>query len=247
VIVVNRSFAKRYLGDQPVGRRVPIPFGEGRPDCDVVGVVDDMRQGDVTDPPAPEAFAPYRQIPAHLVTASLIIVERTDADPISQVPLLRAAIREQDPNVVADSIVTMDERVITSLARPRLYALVLGGFALSAVAIACVGLFGVLSYSVAQRTREIGVRTALGARPVDVMMLVVRQGIVVTTVGVAAGLWIAVASGRVLSRFLYGIGSHDLVSFVGAAAIVVAVSAVACIVPARRAARVDPLTALRSN
>ena len=142
---------------------------------------------------------------------------------------------------------TMEERVMTNLAKPRLYAVVLVGFGVCAIAIAGVGLFGVLAYSVAQRGREIGVRTALGARPTDIVVLVVRQAGLIAVAATTIGLWFAFAAAKSLSGFLYGVGPHDPVSFVAVGVVVIAVSAVACVVPARRAARVDPLSALRSG
>lgn len=247
VIVVNRSFARQYLGTTPIGSRVPLSFGEGKPDCDVVGVVDDMRQADVTEPPTPELFASYRQMPARLTNAPLILAVRTIGDPAAAIPMLRAAVREQDRLLAVDSIMTLDERVTTSLSRPRTYAALLGGFAFGALAIAGVGLFGMLSYGVAQRSREIGVRTALGAQPRDIVALVLRQGIMMAGAGLAVGLAAAGIAVKVLSTFLYGVTTHDVVSFTGVPIVLGIVTAVACVVPARRAARVDPLAMLRSG
>ena len=247
VIVVDRSFAKRYLGDHPIGMRVPISFGEGRSDADVVGVVDDMRQADVTDAPAAEVFISYRQMPNRIVNGGLAFVIRTADHPMSHVAALRTLVREQDAAIALDSIMTMEERVATSLAKPRLYALLLGGFAIAALAIAGVGLFGVLSYSVAQRSREIGVRTALGAQIHDIVALVLKHALIVALGGIGLGLWSAYALTRYLSSLLYGVSSFDGLSYVGVAAVVTVVAALACVVPARRAARIDPLIALKAN
>ena len=247
VIVVNRSFAKRYLGDTHLGARVPLPFGEGRPDCDVVGVVDDMRQGDVTDAETAEVFMSYRQIPNRLVNASLFIVLRAAGDPVAQVPMVRGAVRELDPSLAMDSTMTMEDRVMTSLARPRTYAVLLFAFGAFALLIAGVGLFGVLSFSVAQRSREIGVRTALGAQPRDIVTLVLRQGLAIAAGGLAVGLSLAYALGGYVGSFLYGVTRYDAVSFAVVAVTLAMVSIVACVVPARRAAQVDPLTVLKSG
>jgi putative ABC transport system permease protein len=244
-IVVNRSFAQRYLGSSPLGARVPLAFGEGRPDGDVVGIVDDMRQGDVTDPPAAETFASYRQMPARLLNGPLVFIVRTDDDPTRHAAALRTAVREQDGAAPVDSIVTLDERVMTSLAKPRLYAALLIGFAVAALAIAGVGLFGVLSYSVSQRSREIGVRTALGAQRGDVIALVLRQATAVALAGVAAGLLASFASSAYLAAFLYGVASHDPATFAAAGVTVIVVAGLACVVPARRAAAVDPVVVLK--
>jgi ABC-type antimicrobial peptide transport system permease subunit len=142
---------------------------------------------------------------------------------------------------------TMEDRVMANLAKPRLYAVVLVGFSAFALAIAGVGLFGVLSYSVAQRTREIGVRTALGARPADIVRLVLRQVAAILVGGVAVGVWVALAAARSLTTVLYGVNPHDLPSFVAVPLALAVVTAIACVVPARHAARIDPLRALRSG
>ncbi|MBI3401927.1 MAG: ABC transporter permease [Acidobacteria bacterium] len=247
VIVVNRSFAKRYLAEAPLGARVPMSFGEGKPDCDVVGVVDDMRQGDVTDAEAAEMFISYRQMPIRLTNGSLFVVMRTAGDPVSHVAALRAAVRERDPGLAIDSVMTMEDRVMTSLARPQTYAVLLSAFGVFALLIAGVGLFGVLSYSVAQRSREIGVRTALGAQPRDIVTLVMRQGLAIAVGGMTVGLSLAYALGGYVGSFLYGVTRYDAVSFAIVAATLAMASVVACVVPARRAAQVDPLTVLKAN
>jgi len=160
---------------------------------------------------------------------------------------LRTAVREQDPAVPIDSIMTMEERVATSLAKPRLYAVLLAGFAISALAIAAVGLFGVLSYSVAQRRREIGIRTALGAQLRDIVTLVLRHALITALAGVGVGLWSAYVLTRYVSSFLYGVSALDGLTYGIVPVVVAAVAVIACVVPARRAGRIDPLIALRSQ
>jgi len=248
-IVVNRSFAARYLGGNPVGAVVPN-LGMCRVDADrwvVVGVVEDMRQGAVGDPPQPEVFIPFRQIACTAAVPEPVVVVRTAADPLPFAAVLRQVLREEAPSLALDSVMTMDERVMTSLARPRTYALLLGGFAVFALAIAGVGLFGVLSYSVAQRTREIGVRTALGAQTRDIVGLVFRQGLAIAAAGVGVGLMASAAAVRSLSAFLYGVTAFDARSFIAVPLVLAAVTVVACLVPARRAVRIDPLRALRNS
>jgi ABC-type antimicrobial peptide transport system permease subunit len=159
--------------------------------------------------------------------------------------VLRQAVRELAPTVALDSVMTMDERLLGNLARPRLYAVVLGGFAAFALIIAGVGLFGVLSYSVSQRAREIGVRTALGARPANIILLVLREGLIVTVAGLAVGLTASFLFARSMSAFLFGIAPHDRFTFTAVPALLVVVAAIACAMPARRAARVDPVEVLK--
>jgi predicted permease len=246
-MVVNRSFVQRYLGDMPLGKPIPISFSNGQKNGAVVGIVDDMRQGDMDDPKMPEIFVSYKQLPGNLLRASIVLVVRTLGDPIALVPALRTAVREQDRQLAVDSIMTMEERVATALAKPRIYAVLLGAFAVVAVVIAGVGLFAVLCYNVAQRSREIGVRTALGARTRDIVGLVVRQAALVAGAGVAIGLGAAAAVTRSISAFLYGVSAYDTLTFVLVPVVLSVVAIAACIVPARRAARVDPLQVLRAN
>jgi len=249
VIVVNRSFAAKYLGGRPVGAVVPnLGMCRGNNDrWEVVGVVDDMRQGSVGDPPQPEVFIPFRQNGCANAVPDPIIVVRTAGDPLPYAAALRSLVREQAAGLVPDAILTMEDRVTANIAKPRLYAVVLGGFSVFAVVIAAVGLFGGLSYAVAQRSREIGVRTALGARPGDIIRLVLRQAVVILAAGLMAGVWLAFAASRSLSAVLYGVTPHDLASFVAVPLGVALVAAIACVVPARRAAKVDPLIVLRSG
>jgi putative ABC transport system permease protein len=248
-IVVNRSFAATYLGAAPLGAMVPnLGMCRGSGDrWQVVGVVDDMRQGAITDAPQPELYLPFRQIGCTTAVQGPVVVVRTRADPSPYAAILRDLLRQEAPTLALDSVMTMEDRIMTSLARPRTYALLLGGFAVFAVAIAGVGLFGVLSYSVAQRTREIGVRTALGAQARDIVRMIFRQGLGITGLGVVTGLLMSVAAARSLSTFLFGVTAFDPTSFVVVPLILVVVAVTACLVPARRAARVDPLQALRAN
>jgi predicted permease len=247
VILVNRSFAARYLGARPIGASIPN-LGMCRGDSDrweVVGVVDDMRQGAVSDPLQPELFLPARQIGCSNALSQAVFLVRTAGDPLPLASTLRILVREQEPTLAVDQVMTMEDRVMRALAKPRLYAVVLAGFAGFAVVIAGVGLFGVLSYSVAQRAREIGVRTALGARPADIVGLVLRQVAVVAAAGIAAGLWAAFAASQSIASVLYGVAPHDPLSFFVVPAVLMVATAIAAIVPARRAARVDPLKVLR--
>ncbi len=241
VVIVNRAFAKQYLDAPAVGVRMP---GSVSP-REVIGVIDDIKYGSASDAAQPELYQVTRQLHAGFEFDSPAVLVRTSGDPRRLAPILRAAVREQDPSAALESVMTMDDRVWTSLAKPRLYAVLLGGFAFFALAIAGVGLFGVLSYTVSLRSREIGVRASLGATPWDIAALVLRQALIVTAGGLAVGLILSAALGRYLSRLLYGVTAWDPVSFVAVPALLSIVALVACIVPARRAARVDPVRVLR--
>jgi putative ABC transport system permease protein len=258
-LVVNRSFAAQYLGDNPVGQRLdfrrPGAGGFGmweRGTWEVVGVVEDMKQGGLAragftataDTNQPEMFVSYRQVESSSVE-SIFFLARTKEDPSSLAPTVRALIREQTPSLVLESVMTMEDRLMASLAQPRTYAFVLVSFAMFAVAIAGAGLFGVLSYGVAQRTREIGVRSALGAKTSDIAALVVKQAVFIVGAGVAIGISAAAFIATALSRVLHGISPYDATSFIAGPILVALIGFVASLVPARRATRVDPLTALR--
>lgn len=253
VIVVNKTFASQYLGERPLGTVLSIWIGAYR-EWEVVGIVDDLRQGGlsgvapaafggVADPPQPEMFFTYRQWTGSI--SELAYVIRANANPASIAPILRNILREEDPSLTIDSVMTMEDRVRQSLARPRTYAVLLGGFASFAVMIAAVGLFGVLSYMAAQRTREIGIRTALGAQPGDILRLVTRETAAIVVAGLAVGLTAAFLSAASLRSMLYGVSTHDARTFVVVPLLLAAIVAIACAAPARRAARVNPLIALR--
>jgi predicted permease len=255
-VMVNQTFVRQYLGDDPVGFRIPqggpraggVRFADQKADWEVVGVVDDMRQDSVDAPPQAEVFASFKQVvPGSMRNFDPILVVRTTGDPTAYVSTLRSLVHEQAPTVALDSVMTMEDRVMTSLEKPRLYAVVLAWFGAFALLIAGVGLFGVLSSNVAQRTREIGVRSALGAGASDIVALVLRQTLWIVGAGVAIGVAAALIGVRMLSAFLYGVRPHDALTFVAVPIVIVAVAAVACLVPARRAAKVDPLIALRTG
>ena len=254
-IVVNRTFAAQYLGSRAVGARLNLGLANVR-EAEVVGVVDDMRQGansgeptstfgGVLDPPQAEIFLPHRQWPFPI--DDLIVIVRSSADPAALATNVRALIGAEDPTLPVDSIMTMEDRVAASLAGPRSYAVFLVGFALCALVIAGVGLFGVLSYTTSQRTREIGLRTALGARRGDVFALVGRQAMTITAFGLVVGLGAAFVLSQSLSTLLYGISTRDALSFLIVPLVLIGVSILACAAPAWRATRIDPLVALRSE
>jgi hypothetical protein len=249
VVVVSQSFARQYLGPEPIGRIVPLRSGRIRAgaEAEVVGVVTDVRQSSVTEPPAADLFIAYRQFPDWWTRGSIFFIVRTTDDPLAHVQSLRAAVREQDPAVALDSIMTMEERVTNSLAKPRLYAVLLIAFGVAALAITAVGLFGLLSYVVAQRSREIGIRTALGAQTVDIVGLVLTQATAIAVSGILVGLCLAYMLTRYLSSFLYGVGRADVVTYFAVTTAVALVSTIASAVPAWRAARIDPLVALRAE
>lgn len=242
VVVVNREFSRKYLDGRALGWT--LPGADDKPPRPIVGVVANTARQGVGDVPQPEVYFPMSQRPAY--PSEINFVMRTADDPRALVPAVRTIVRDAAPRAPLESIMTMEDRVATSLSRPRLYAVLLGTFALFALAIAGVGLFGVLSYAVALRAREIGVRTALGAQVRDIVRLVVSQSLAIAFGGVAIGLVASFWLTRALQNFLFGVTPRDAVSFAAVAAVLLFVAVLASIVPARRAARVDPVKVLRA-
>jgi predicted permease len=240
--IVNQAFARRYLGGRALGWT--LTGNEMTEQIPIVGVVKDAVRHDVGDAAQPEIYYPIRQ--RALRGSDIYLIVRTPGDPRDMIPALRTIAHDAAPSAPVDSIMTMDDRLSQSLAKPRLYAVLLGTFAAFALAIAGVGLFGVLSYTVALRAREIGIRSALGAQVRDIVGLVVRQSLAIAGAGSAAGLIASLWLTKTLQKFLFGVSSHDLTSFAAVALLLLAVATLASIVPARRAARVDPIKVLRA-
>lgn len=244
--IVNQAFAREYLSDQPVGQFVRGWVRQGPGDWEIIGVVDDVRHLGMSEPAGPEIYQ-YRRAEQRLVGTTPTFIIRTAGDPLALVPTLRALAREQDPTLVFDAVMTMDQRVMATLGRPRLYAALITAFAGLALLIAAVGLFGTLSYSVAQRSRELAVRGALGAQPSRLVALVLRQGLAVVIVGFAAGLALSLTLVQSIAAMLYGVTTRDPVTYAVVPLILLGVALVACVVPALRAARTDPLRALKGE
>jgi putative ABC transport system permease protein len=257
VVLVNETFANRYLPGEPLnavlhldldGGRGCAPTKETKSACTnpwrVVGVVADVRHNGTDESARPEVFAPRSQF-REAMPAEQYLTVRTTADPARLAAELRTIVRQASATAALDQVMTMETRLMKSLARPRLYAVLLSGFATFALVIAVIGLLGGLSYGVTLRTREIGVRTALGATPRHIVGMVMKQGTIMTVAGLAIGLGVAAATVRYLSAFLFGVEPLDPRTFVAVGAALTAIAIVACAIPARRAARIDPITALR--
>lgn len=247
VVVVNRTFARKYLSANPVGEILPAGVDSSRQELlkwRVVGVIEDALRATATDPVQPELFVNAHQLTRGL-DASLFITIRSSRDPLPLVPDLREIVRAVDSRATVDQPLTMEARLMRSLARPRLFAVLFGVFAVFAAIVAVAGLFGGLSYGVTQRTREISLRTALGASRASIQSLVVTQGAVMTAVGLVIGLGAALAGARLLQKYLYGITSTDWTSYAMVAAFLGVTAFIACLLPARRAANIDPLKGLK--
>ncbi|HYY99141.1 MAG TPA: ABC transporter permease, partial [Pyrinomonadaceae bacterium] len=243
VAVIDENMARTYWpGADPVGRR----FKRGGADDDtpwltVVGVVGNVKQYALDTDSRVTFYTPHAQSPS----GTMYVVARTSVDPAGLAPAAAKEARALDPNVPVFDVKTMGQRLSDSLARRRFAMTALGLFALVAMALAAVGIYGVMSYSVAQRTREIGVRVALGAQGRDVLGLVVRQGMLLAALGIALGLVGAAGVTRVMGSLLFGVGATDPLTFASIALLLAAAALLACYVPARRATKVDPMVALR--
>jgi len=250
VALVSESFAQRFLGGDGLGRIVTVG-GRSASARRVVGVVGDTKQF-IGFPATPTAFIPSAQTPAGLTRVfsswfPIHVVVRTDGDPTALKELVARTIRATDSQVPLGRVRTMDEILSASLGVQRFVMLLLVAFAGLAVALAAVGIYGVMSYLVAQSTREIGVRMALGALPRQVLGVVIGRGMLLAGIGAAVGIAGALALTRLLAQQLYGVKPTDALTFAAVTALLLVVALAACLVPARRATRVDPVVALRTE
>jgi putative ABC transport system permease protein len=243
VAIINRAMAAQYWPNQnPLGQRVKIgAYNDQRPWMTIVGVVGDVRQHYLTNAPAPMLYAPYAQDPWTFMTVAV----RTASPPSSAATAFVGAIHNVDPEEAVDHVRTMDEVVSRSVAPKRSLLTLITAFSGVALLLAGVGVFGVVSFSVGQRTREIGIRLALGASPARVLRSVLFQGLQLALLGIALGALGTLALRRTLSHLLYAVNPADPVTFLAVGSLLLATVLVACWIPARRATRVDPMVALR--
>jgi len=249
VVVINSTMARTYFpNDNPLGKRLqlgatPEPEKEV-PSMEIVGVVGDVLQGLDLGPQA-EMYLPFKQADALLPVFQMSLVLRTVADPALETSALRSALAGIDPDQPLVNVRTMEQNMSTSVAQPRFRTWLIGIFAALALVLAAVGVYGVMSYTVTQRTSEIGIRVTLGAQSTDVFRSIVSEGLRIAVFGVGAGLLAALALTRLLRSFLYSISASDPATFALVAFLLILVTAAASYFPARRATRVDPIVALR--
>jgi putative ABC transport system permease protein len=248
VTVINETAARRFWpGEDPIGKRVWFGGGRGFTDpaqpLEVVGVVGDVKYGLVDDPPTADFYTSYLQF----TYPDTMIIVKAEQPAAATASAVRTAIARVDPSLVAYDIRTLDDRVTEALSRPRLTATVLGAFALTALLLAAIGVYGVTAYAVTTRRRELGIRVALGATRSDMMAFVLGGGLKLAVAGVAIGLVAAVVAGRLIRTLLYGVAPLDVLVLVTTVAIMISVALLACFVPARRAASVNPVEALRAE
>jgi putative ABC transport system permease protein len=242
VVMVNRTLVNRFFpGENPVGRRVWVGGGIGA--ATVVGVVGDVRHRSLSARPRSELYVPVRQYPH----GGMTIVARTSGDPGGLARMLKAEIYALDPNQPLSDLVTLPELLYGSVSPQRFNLLLLAGFAALALLLAAVGVYGVIAYAVGQRTREIGIRMALGAASREIRRAVIGPAVGLAAIGVALGSSAVWLLGGVLAPQLYEVSPHDPLTFATVAAILLLAAWAACAIPARRAGRLDPLVALRSE
>jgi putative ABC transport system permease protein len=250
VVIVNELAAQLYWPNQdPVGKRILSGVDENRWST-IVGVVANVKHAGLDAEISPETYFHYLQFPPEVMNyaeATMALVIRTAADPALMTSAVRQQVQQLDPSLPVFNVKTMDEVVRGSIAQPRFRARLVSVFAGLALWLAALGLYGVMAYSVTQRTNELGVRAALGAQPGDVFTLVVGRGIQLAAIGIGIGLVLALAGTRLISGLLFGVSAMDPLIFCGTCVVVLAVAVLASLGPARRAIKVDPVTALRAD
>ena len=243
VVVVSRTLAERFFpGENPLGRSLLLPWGEGV-DLTIIGVVGDLRDRGLGAEHFPVFYLPFRQFPADFLRMAV----RVEGESTPMASAVRGVLHELDEDVPVFNVGTLEAQVTGSTASERFQVVLVSGFATIALLLASVGLFGVLSYLVSQRTRELGIRMALGASGSTVTLEVMKRGVAMAGVGIAVGLPGAVLAARLLGNQLFEIAPSDPATYLVVSVVFAIVTLTACVVPARRALRIDPVTALRAE
>lgn len=248
VAVINERLAELYFpGEDPIGRRIRVGYAHA-PDAErvreIVGVVGTARVFGLASEPAPVYYVNYRQTPE---PAMNVIAVAGNGDTAATVATLRRELAGLDRNVPLYSVTTMQDHIRASTGTQRFRAVLLGAFAAVALLLASIGIYGVMAYSVAQRARELGIRMALGADRAKLMSMVLRRGLVLAGLGIVLGAIGALAAGSLVRNLLFGVTATDPATFAAVALFLLAVAAIACYLPARRATRVDPTVAMRAE
>jgi putative ABC transport system permease protein len=250
VVIINRTAARRYWpNDDPIGKRILSSFDDDQWST-IIGVVGDVKHAGLDAETNPENYYHYLQIPPEAMNfaeSTMALVIRTSGDPAAMTASIRRELRTLDPSQPVFDVHTMQDRLYGSVAQPRFRTFLISGFAALALVLAALGLYGVVAYSVSQRTTELGIRTALGAQPGSILKLVVFRAVGLAAIGLGIGVAVSVASSRMISRFLFGVGAADPITLAGTCLIILLVALAASLVPAWRAAKVDPAIALRAE
>jgi len=248
-VVINDTMAARYWPNQDVIGRQFMMGTDDKPWLTIVGVVGTVRHNAVVEEPRAEMYVAHAQLPAHIRSTprGMTLVVKTDTDPLALTGQVRDAIRAIDRNLPVSDIRTMEQVAASALSQPRFITFLLALFAGTALTLAAIGIYGTISLLVAERTQEMGIRLALGANPPAILKLVLGQGMILTAVGLVIGLVGAAILSRTLSGLIYGVGTLDPLTFIAVPALLSVVALLACLLPARRAASVDPITTLRQS
>lgn len=249
VVIINSSLARTFFPDQsPLGQHLQIGGlpNSVNPWMEIVGVVGDVKQA-LASEASTELYIPYRQSDRIRPVLSMSLIVRTGSDPMALAQSVQRVVHDIDPNQPVTKIRTMDENIANSIAEPRFRTLLLSIFAAIALVLAAIGIFSVMAYSVAQRTREIGVRVAMGASRAQIFRLILGYAIRLTVIGIVLGMSAALLLTRYVSTLLFQVSSYDPITLAGMAMVIMLVSISACYIPARRATHVDPVTALRQD
>jgi putative ABC transport system permease protein len=244
VVIVNKAMAQTFWPNQnPIGRRVKT--GGAKDWCTIVGVVDDVKNAGLDRPAGTELYLPYRQPQGQGNTDMYVVMRAQGGDPRALTGAVRQQMNEIDSSLPLADVRLMDDVLSRAQARPRFLTLLLTLFSVVALAIATVGIYGVVSYSVERRTKEFGLRMVLGAQTGDVLGLVMKQGAGMIAIGVALGLLLALFITRLMASLLFGVTPTDVATFASVSALLFGVALAACYIPARRATKVDPMQTLR--
>ena len=245
VVMINQAFAEKYFpNENPLGQRLDIGgrVAEGKPACEIVGIVGTSKHGSLAEPDTPEFYLPFAQNPDRFM---YLVVRTTQPAPSGLETMLRRAVHELDPQQFVPVITPLPQLVSETLSQSRFHTGLLAVFAGIAIILAAVGIYGVIAYNVAQRTREIGIRMALGAQRQQMLLMILRQSLTMAAIGIGVGLCGAFAATRLLRALLFGVGTTDLLTYAAVIVLLGAAALLAGILPARRAMKVDPVIALR--
>ena len=244
VAIINEAMARRsWPGHDPLGRRFKLgPRDSDRPWYTVVGVVADMRRQGLEREPFPQMFVSFAQSPPRSVD---LFIQTSSDDPPAMAGALRAAVRRVEKNAPIDGVAPLEQQLGTYLMQRRFQTSLLTGFSVVALLMAAVGIYGLIQYSIATRTREIGIRMAVGAQAGDIFRMIIREGLQLSVMGLVLGLVGALLIGRAGSSLLFGVPAADPLTFTAVSLLLCAVATAACYLPARRAMNVDPMAALR--
>ena len=243
VLLINDTFVRKYFpNENPIGQRVQIGKSEDGPPREIVGVVGTAKHGSLTEPDEAEYYLPFAQAPDRY---SDIVVRTSQPAPLGLETMIRRAVHEIDSQQFVPVVTPLTQLVSGTLSQSRFNSGLLGAFAGVAIVLAAVGIYGVIAYNVAQRTKEIGIRMALGAQRKQMMTMILRQSLTMATIGIAVGLVGAFAATRLLRALLFGVGITDLPTYFIVITLLAGAALLAGLVPARRAMKIDPMVALR--